>query len=47
MARVQFKQREVTNLIVLHCAATRPSMDIGLREIRQWHVQQEIGRAHL
>lgn len=40
MARVQFKQREVTNLIVLHCAATRPSMDIGLREIRQWHVQQ-------
>ena len=40
MARVQFNQREVTNLIVIHCAATKPSMDIGLREIRQWHVQQ-------
>lgn len=40
MARVQFNKREVTNLIVIHCAATRPSMDIGLREIRQWHVQQ-------
>lgn len=40
MARVQFNKREVTNLIVIHCAATKPSMDIGLREIRQWHVQQ-------
>ncbi|KMT52429.1 peptidoglycan recognition protein family protein [Pseudomonas fildesensis] len=40
MARVQFKQRSVTRLLVIHCAATRPSMDIGLREIRQWHVQQ-------
>ncbi len=40
MARVQFNKREVTNLIVIHCAATKPSMDIGLREIRQWHVQK-------
>lgn len=40
MARVQFNKREVTNIIVIHCAATKPSMDIGLREIRQWHVQQ-------
>lgn len=26
--------------IVVHCAATKPTMDIGLREIRQWHRQQ-------
>jgi len=24
--------------IVLHCSATRPSMDIGVEEIRDWHV---------
>lgn len=37
MARVQFKPRVSTKYIVIHCAATKPSMDIGLREIRQWH----------
>jgi N-acetylmuramoyl-L-alanine amidase len=25
------------NLIVVHCAATKPSMDIGAAEIRAWH----------
>lgn len=40
MPKVQFKERTHTDLIVVHCAATKPSMDIGLREIRQWHVQQ-------
>lgn len=40
MARVQFKPRTVTKYIVVHCAATKPTMDIGLREIRQWHRQQ-------
>lgn len=43
---VQFKNRAVTNYIVIHCAATRPSMDVGVREIRQWHLQRgffEIG----
>ena len=34
---VQFKTRKTTDYIVVHCAATRPSMDIGAREIRQWH----------
>lgn len=27
------------NKIIIHCAATRPSMDIGAKEIRQWHVR--------
>lgn len=40
MARVQFNKRTRTDLIVIHCAATKPTMDIGLREIRQWHTQQ-------
>lgn len=26
------------NRIVIHCAATRPSMDIGKAEITKWHV---------
>lgn len=26
------------NLIVVHCSATPPSMDIGADEIRDWHV---------
>jgi N-acetylmuramoyl-L-alanine amidase len=30
--------REKTDTIVIHCAATKPSMDIGKDEIRKWHV---------
>jgi N-acetyl-anhydromuramyl-L-alanine amidase AmpD len=40
MPKAEFKKRPVTNLIVVHCAATKPTMDIGVREIRSWHVQQ-------
>ncbi|QLI47572.1 N-acetylmuramoyl-L-alanine amidase [Pseudomonas phage vB_PsyP_3MF5] len=40
MAGVKFKERTVTKYLVVHCAATKPSMDIGLREIRQWHRQR-------
>ena len=29
--------RTVTEYIVIHCSATRPSMNIGVAEIRQWH----------
>jgi len=28
------------NEIVVHCSATRPDMDIGVEEIRQWHVYE-------
>ena len=31
--------RSSTDYIVIHCAATKASMDIGLKEIRKWHVQ--------
>lgn len=31
-------KREI-NRIVVHCAATPPSMDIGVEEIRKWHVK--------
>lgn len=24
--------------IIIHCAATKPSMDIGAKEIREWHL---------
>lgn len=34
---VKFKPRVTTKYLVVHCAATKPTMDIGLREIRQWH----------
>lgn len=40
MPKVQFKVRPATDYIVVHCAATKPTMDIGVREIRQWHVQE-------
>jgi len=29
--------RKSTDYIIIHCAATPPSMDIGFREIDQWH----------
>ena len=31
--------RKKTEMIVVHCAATKPSMDIGYKEIRKWHVE--------
>ena len=40
MAKVQFKPRASTEAIFVHCSATKPGMDIGLREIRQWHKEQ-------
>lgn len=40
MAKVQFKTRAETKAIFVHCSATKPSMDIGVREIRQWHKEQ-------
>lgn len=30
--------RNKTDYIVVHCAATKPSMDIGADTIRDWHV---------
>jgi len=27
------------NRIIIHCAATKPGMDIGVKEIRKWHVE--------
>jgi len=29
--------RKTTDFIIIHCAATKPSMDIGVAEIRRWH----------
>lgn len=31
------QERSSTNLIVIHAAATKPTMDIGFAEIDQWH----------
>ena len=31
--------REITK-IVIHCTATPPSMDIGVNEVRRWHVEE-------
>lgn len=35
-----FTDRKSTELIVIHCSATHASMDIGVREITQWHIQR-------
>lgn len=32
--------RHRTRLLVVHCAATPPGMDIGVREITRWHREQ-------
>ena len=31
--------RKKTDMIVIHCAATKATMDIGYKEIRKWHVE--------
>ncbi|WP_341523272.1 N-acetylmuramoyl-L-alanine amidase [Pseudomonas sp. G.S.17] len=35
-----FKDRDSTDLIVVHCSATKASADIGVRDITQWHIQR-------
>ncbi len=32
--------RVKTNTLVVHCSATKPDLDIGTYEIRQWHLAQ-------
>lgn len=29
------------NDIIIHCSATRPKVDVGAKEIKQWHTQPE------
>lgn len=31
-------KRKATNWIVVHCSATRAIQDVGVKEIRQWHL---------
>ena len=31
-------KREQTDIVVIHCAATPSSMDIGVKEIKKWHI---------
>lgn len=32
--------RRTTKYLVVHCSATPPSMDVGVPEIRKWHMEQ-------
>lgn len=32
--------RTETNKVILHCSATPPKMDIGVEEIKKWHLQR-------
>lgn len=32
--------RRSTKYIAIHCSATRPALDVGVKEIRQWHKNQ-------
>lgn len=40
VTKVQFKQRQATDAIFVHCSATPPTMDIGRETIEMWHKQQ-------
>lgn len=35
-----YKERNRTDLILLHCSATKPNQDIDLAEIRRWHIKR-------
>jgi len=35
-----FTPRKATNWIVVHCAATPPTLDVGVKEIRVWHKER-------
>jgi N-acetylmuramoyl-L-alanine amidase len=35
-----YTPRKVTKFIVIHCSATPPKLDVGAKDIRQWHRQK-------
>lgn len=37
---MKLKNREKTDLIVIHCSATKPDQYIGAEEITQWHKER-------
>lgn len=37
---MNYKPIRSVDFIVIHCAATRPSQDIGAKEIRRWHKER-------
>lgn len=37
---MKYKFRRATEFIVIHCSATPGSSDIGVEEIRRWHVEE-------
>ena len=39
--RFLMEPRKQTEYLIIHCAATKPSMDIGLTEIRKWHLDRQ------
>jgi len=36
----EYLRRKATNFIVVHCSATKPSQDIGVKHIREWHIKE-------
>ncbi len=36
----KYQRRKATNFIVVHASATKRSADIGVKEIREWHIKQ-------
>lgn len=34
------KRRAKTDKIIIHCSATRDNMDIGVKDIRAWHIDR-------
>ena len=48
---VDLKTKRFVNRLIIHCAASPPEMDIGVKEIRDWHVKdngwRDIGYHHV
>lgn len=36
----EYERRKATNFLVVHCSATKPSQDIGVEQIREWHIKE-------
>lgn len=40
LAESEYSRRKDTDTLVIHCADTTKDMDVGVREIREWHVKE-------
>jgi len=50
LLEIDMKTKRKINKLIIHCSATPPDMDVGVKELRAWHIERgfkDIGYHHV